>query len=825
MALTLQSPGVQIREVDLSLAAPGIPPTTVLIPGFAAKGPTSEPVTVSTISEWEQIYGLPTNAAERYFYQTAAAVFNSPANVVAYRLPYGTGAGIDTSNQYSALVYPAVAVMNQTGPLSALSAAFINAYGYTAAFAALTGSPAAATTTITVPVSTTSFDNVSGSGAYFLGQPSHMRLTQTQYLNILNGTAFSWSSTGGQASFNSLSDLPGAAVIILNKSQNAINTRFEGNYIGLIDNTNLYPSTPFDDVSNVYSVNSFNNYGPNSYIQIPQARINFPLSASSLAGPNGSISQVLETIPSFDISTSSFNDTVALGLIKLRQSIFAPNTIALDYIVVESYTGSLDSHRQINNPRGGQPLSYFLGDVESDSTNIQVLVNTFISQKNSTTWLNTAGLPSKAVRLLSNPRKAPISNDVVYYTNVGLVSTDTYLTRMGCTSAQYAALVGAYGSTDALFPLGDYSTQDLTVKTIGSVPSKVSTMLNYMQDPALWPLSLVCEAGLGTIFANTNGFASVPSLSGLPQASIFDDTVPYPVNSTTRYYDLTAQNPVTPAQIVTDYNAVAQLFVNFASLQRKDHVFIADPLTNIFVQNGVKTLTNPNNNFSLNLYWPLRNQFASFNNSYTTIYGNVVEVFDNASNQAVWVPFSGFAAQAMANTDSNYQPWFAPAGFTRGIISGILDIGYSPVQKERDQLYTISINPVAQFPNEGYVIYGQKTAFKQPSAFDRINVRRLFLVLESQVKTVAEYFVFEPNTLFTRTRLVNTITPIFDNAKDTQGLYDYLIVCDERNNTPYVIDQNELVVDIYIKPVRTAEFILVNFYATQTSTNFSEIVA
>ena len=179
----------------------------------------------------------------------------------------------------------------------------------------------------------------------------------------------------------------------------------------------------------------------------------------------------------------------------------------------------------------------------------------------------------------------------------------------------------------------------------------------------------------------------------------------------------------------------------------------------------------------------------------------------------------------MANTDSNYQPWVAPAGFRRGVINGITDVALYPKQKQRDQLYKIALNPIAYFPNEGYVVYGQKTMSKIPSAFDRINVRRLFLVLENQTNLVAKNFVFEPNTLFTRTQVKNVLTPIFDNAKNTAGLYDYLLICDERNNTPSVIDDNSLVIDIYIKPVRTAEFILVNFYATRTNQNFSEIVA
>ena len=201
-----------------------------------------------------------------------------------------------------------------------------------------------------------------------------------------------------------------------------------------------------------------------------------------------------------------------------------------------------------------------------------------------------------------------------------------------------------------------------------------------------------------------------------------------------------------------------------------------------------------------------------------------LQVYDAVLDDQTWVPFSGTAAELMANTDANFQPWFAPAGFTRGRVGSVNDIALYPKQKQRDQLYKNSVNPVAFFPGDGFTVFGQKTLQAAPTAFDRINVRRLFLNLEKSTRMTMKYFVFEPNTLLTRTRVINTLTPIFENAKNTEGLYDYLIVCDERNNTPDVIDQNELIVDIYIKPVRAAEFILVNFYATRTGADFNEIV-
>ena len=178
----------------------------------------------------------------------------------------------------------------------------------------------------------------------------------------------------------------------------------------------------------------------------------------------------------------------------------------------------------------------------------------------------------------------------------------------------------------------------------------------------------------------------------------------------------------------------------------------------------------------------------------------------------------------MARTDAVDFPWFAPAGFSRGLLPFSNDIAVNPNQKQRDELYKANINPVAAFPGQGQVIFGQKTLNKKPSAFDRINVRRLFLALERPVKKASRFFVFEQNSEFTRTRVVNTLTPVFERAKNNEGLYDYLIVCDERNNTPTVIDANELVVDIYLKPTRTAEYILVNFYATRTDANFEELI-
>lgn len=760
MARTIQSPGVEIKEVDLSLAAIGPAATTVFVPGFAAKGPVSEPFKIASLSQFEQIFGQPTNAAERYFYHTVKAVFQSPADVLIYRLPYGGGAGVGTTQNYSALVYP---VASYVASASSTSLTTANSH-------------------------------------YYFGKPTHLKLSEVEYLNILRGDAFNWASnTEGAAIFETVQSLSAAGLIILNKSQSSINSRYEGYYVGIIDNSNLNPATPFNDVNAIKTINSTDIVIDN-FIDIPSIRLNFPLSATP-AGVAGSVSEVLENIPSFNLYTNQYNDTVVFGLFKLRQSVFSPDTIALDYVLEESFVGSFDNYRQINSVNGGPATSFFLENLDDTSLNVTMLINPYISNKATTTWLNLSGVPSKMVRFLSESMATPLAEE----------ASDTYETRLGAPSAMVQGFIETYGATNSLFALGDFESTDLTTKVIGNVPAKLAAAFDKLDNSDVYPINISVEAGLGTVYLN--------SFNPLTD-TYFDDSVVYgAINA------LSASDLQTLPVVVQNYLAVANEFINFAGNKRKDHIFIADAITNIFVQGqNVKTLDDPTKAFSTNLYWPLRNQFSAIDSSFVCTFANCGRTVDVVTNQQIWVPFSGFAAANFANTDSTYQPWYAPAGFTRGIVTGLNDLAFYPKQKQRDQLYKIGINPVAFFPAEGFVIFGQKTLQQKPSVFDRINVRRLFLSLENRTRDTVKFFVFEPNTLFTRTNVVNTITPIFDNAKNTQGIYDYLIICDERNNTPDIVDDGTLVVDIYVKPVRTAEFILCNFYATRTGTNFQEIV-
>lgn len=218
-----------------------------------------------------------------------------------------------------------------------------------------------------------------------------------------------------------------------------------------------------------------------------------------------------------------------------------------------------------------------------------------------------------------------------------------------------------------------------------------------------------------------------------------------------------------------------------------------------------------------------RNAIGS--SSYMFIDSGYKFMYDIYNDTNRWVPLNGDIAGLCARSDVNFDPWYSPAGFNRGQIRGVIKLAYQPRQAARDTLYKNNVNPVTTFSGEGTVLYGDKTAQTKPSAFDRINVRRLFIVLEKAISTAAKYSLFEFNDAFTRAQFRSLVEPFLRDVQARRGVIDFKVVCDEKNNTPEVIDSNRFVADIYIKPTRSINFIQLNFVATRTGVNFSEVGA
>ena len=262
--------------------------------------------------------------------------------------------------------------------------------------------------------------------------------------------------------------------------------------------------------------------------------------------------------------------------------------------------------------------------------------------------------------------------------------------------------------------------------------------------------------------------------------------------------------------------AVAQHVIDNVALDRLDCVvFLSPPLA--AVQNNAGDEAD-----DIVTY---RNSTLDRSTSYAVMDSGWKVQYDKYNDVYVNIPLNADTAGLCARTDNTNDPWWSPAGFNRGGIKNCVKLLFSPNQTDRDTLYKNGINPVVSFPGQGVVLYGDKTLLAKPSAFDRINVRRLFIVLEKAIATAAKFQLFEFNDVFTRAQFKSLVEPFLRDVRGRRGIYDFRVVCDETNNTGEVIDRNEFVADIYIKPAKSINFIYLNFIATRTSVSFEEVGA
>lgn len=972
--LSIASPGVQITELDQSIIARPIGATDIYIMGLADQGPTNEPILVSSISDYESTFGAPTTPAERYLYQSAKQILNSPGNLNVIRLPYGSESGIGYTNSYSALVYPFVisgVYVNTNGVTTVevqdggqgyevpptlefvgggntnashdpvfFAKAFANldlatgsitsvniinsgydyigvptvtvtsnnqntvnvngvtspaSYGITSISVSLCsqdtnytlaypysgfdnipnviingGTPnyaavatvnlgdsnsalantvtsinvlqkgygydsqASITVTLsgystqlsdsliyTLPHESVTIDNVfvpaqlnasvdtvqfdsylfADNVGYNIGEPESILLTDEQYDNLKNGN-ISWSPYYSAVDLTDFNNIGYAGFVVVNASKTSIDDAYEGKYLILADTSTFNPATEYNCITGIKTV-AYNQSSTPTYQEfslVPNSRFNFSLTQAASAYSQLSLSKTIETYPiGYTFSKKQYKDSLVVALIDIKSSQYNASTSTLTYNVNEVFTGSFNYNRTQQSPNGGTPLSFFIDNViNNNSKNLRAFTNPNISKQSD--WNGADGYP-------------------VNYISVNSAAQNAY-------------------------PSGVYrANTDVNAKDLGNLPLKVQNVLSILNNDESINIDIIADCGLSTIW--TGAYVMQKNGDAPLNTNYFDDNYPVSIYQTSVGYTHTAPDDIDPAasanpnysDLLDQYQGITQLFVEFAN-SRKDHLYISDPLRYIFIQgkntkisSRKYTSTTPiygslqlPYDFTTDIYWPLANLYDNIQSSYVATYGNWVNGYDVYLDSPVWLPPSGWVASIIASSSQQNYPWTAPAGFSRATLTGITDVAINPVQRQRDQLYKINVNPIAFFNSDGYVVYGQKTMWRQPSAFDRINVRRLFLTLEKETQKLLKYFVFEPNTLSTRNRLKGALIPTFDKAKLNDGLYDYLIICDESNNTPDVIDNNELAVSIYIKPVRTAEFILADFIATRTGINFTELV-
>lgn len=257
---------------------------------------------------------------------------------------------------------------------------------------------------------------------------------------------------------------------------------------------------------------------------------------------------------------------------------------------------------------------------------------------------------------------------------------------------------------------------------------------------------------------------------------------------------------------------VTSVINNVAEVRKDCMVFCSPAFTDVV--NNTTAVSNVVN---------FRNSLPS--SSYAVMDSGWKYQYDRYNDIYRWIPLNGDIAGLTARSDFVADPWFSPAGFNRGQVKNVVKLAYSPSKSDRDTLYRAGVNPVVTFPGQGTVLFGDKTLLARPSAFDRINVRRLFIVLEKAIATASKFQLFEFNDAFTRAQFRNLVEPYLRDVQGRRGITDFRVVCDETNNTGEVIDRNEFVADIYVKPARSINFVQLNFIATRSGISFEELGA
>ena len=400
--------------------------------------------------------------------------------------------------------------------------------------------------------------------------------------------------------------------------------------------------------------------------------------------------------------------------------------------------------------------------------------------------------------------------------------TSEYATNLGKTSAndevhvavidEDGAITGTPGTVLETFA---FVSQAADAKKTDGSTNYYKNVINSQSQYIYWGSHVAAMTNGGDLLASTSSYAD----PGLEADSLSGGTNDNDVGTAELQagYDLLADAETVDVNLLFGYpdadgsDVMAKYLIAIAEA-RKDCVAFVSPPIEDSVSGGVSAVTNVET-------------WASGlpSSSYGVTDSSAVYVYDKYSDVYRWIGAAGHIAGLCANTDRVADAWFSPAGVTRGQLRNVVKLAINPKKADRDTLYKARVNPLVAFPGQGIQMFGDKTLQAKPSAFDRINVRRLFIVLEKAIATAAKASLFEFNDEFTRAQFRNMVEPFLRDVKGRRGLTDFLVICDETNNTGQVIDSNSFVCDMYIKPARSINFITLNFIATRTGVEFSEI--
>lgn len=851
------SPGVNVTEIDLTTVVPAVSSTEGALAGVFRWGPVDERTLVSSESELAARYGKPTNFnAETFFtganflaygnklYVARTAKTTSPDNLtitIAANTNFVAG---DT-------VYQRVGGTSNTGVATVVSVAgavlTVNAVTLQGTFSTsanlLSSSSGNQTVSAVTDDTSIAVSAIANTGL----------VTNIYKFTAKNADSYDQKDSGGE--FDDDTDVKYIA-----KYPGALGNSLK---VSVCDSSNAYSQ----DISLESTSNYFDTTGTKVAATVGSTTVNVTVKANAYEG-------VLSVSNASDDDGFAVGDTiyqsygganVAIGEIVASDitsgtgtitvsSTTSQNTVwqlySLNAAVVVGYDGSTTTGtaRVTGLFVSNDPLtkatavnsSLTVGDfvqVGNSSIGKQYLQVTSIGDVTSNTTAATFAITVADSYALSvnydssNDATNQFTRKWEYFNTVTAApATTTYVTSFGNSAAsdelhvivvdQDGDISGTPGAVLEVFQglsrATDAKTQDGAANYYKTVINDVSQYVWFGNDRAG-----AAAATAANITSSSNSKPLSLSFNGGKDGAT-EATVA--IGDLTRGYDLFASAEDVDVSLVLtgksrgtsgdNYAQLANYLIDNVAEVRKDCVVFVSP-----DKDDVVRVTDGSEETRVVAF---RNSLRS--TSYGVLDSGYKYQYDKYNDIYRWVPLNGDTAGLCVRTDDTRDPWFSPAGFNRGAIKNIVKLAFNPNRAERDVLYKAGVNPVVTFPGQGTILFGDKTLLNKPSAFDRINVRRLFIVLEKAIATAAKFTLFEFNDDFTRAQFRALVEPFLRDVQGRRGIYDFQVVCDTTNNTGEVIDRNEFVGDIYIKPAKSINFIQLNFVAVRTGVEFSEVV-
>ena len=822
MATSLISPGVEVREIDLTTIVPSVSTTEGALAGVFRWGPLGQRILIDSEVDLVQRFGKPTGINYETFF-TASAFLSYGNRLYISRAGNTSGvtptvtANIESGNTTLTLSTGNTDLL-EVGMFSINSANGGLANG--AAIASIVNSTAFTITTSSDALSTATEDEIQFlSNTLFSAVANTAAVANLEYSTIKNADDFIAKDGNIDTDVKFIARYPG----VLGSS---LRVSVCGNSTGYESTINLAAYGTYADLVVNTSSNTAN------------------LSVAAAANADGSANAVVlrGLINNTDLITVG-NTTIGTQLLKVVSltNTATYGTAANDYAVTTTAGNNLVTANNTTDLAAGMVITApasLQGLVVNNVVNSTAIYT--ISAPTVSLAANDATITPRATFQINFEDNFSLATNYSYVSSNTITRTfkrnweffnfvdttpgqSTYQTNFGNSSVnndeihvvitdeggKFTGVPGSVLETYESLSLGTDS------KTVDGVANHYKTVINE-RSRYIWAANDLSGATSNTSENLGNSTLDV-SVLDLKYGNDGQDESNLPITDLTAAYDLFANKEDFDVSLIMQGKArsftLANYIIDNILHKRKDCVGFISP------QRG-DVVSNPNNETDAAIAF--RNNVRS--TSYALMDSGYKYVYDRYNDVYRYVPLNGDTAGLCVRTDRVAEAWFPPAGYNRGQIKNIVRLAWNPRQAHRDSLYKAGINPVVSFPGQGTILFGDKTLLAKPSAFDRINVRRLFIVLEKAIEEASKYSLFELNDEFTRLQFRNLVVPYLRDVQGRRGITAFRVVCDNTNNTSTVIDRNEFVADIYIKPARSINFIRLNFVAVPTGIEFNEIV-